>query len=124
MNHRIRCRDKIRARRAREKKQILRELLRCGEIAFSVVGDISKAQRRYKHQESEHGFMGCQIDTEETVPGDPDSQIVCVNKVGHLRALTGELLVDADFAACGIRATRHRFGSRLPHRPSTVRRRP
>ena len=35
-----------------------------------------------KHQESEHGFMGCQLDTEETVPGDPDSQIVCVNKVG------------------------------------------
>ena len=81
--------DATRTPGAREKKQILRELLRCGEIAFSVVGDISKAQRRYKHQESEHGFMGCQIDTEETVPGDPDSQIVCVNKVGHLLALSG-----------------------------------
>ena len=41
------------------KRSILRELIRCGEIAFSVVGDISKAHRRYKHQESEHGFMGC-----------------------------------------------------------------
>ena len=53
VNHRIRCRDK------REKKQILRELVRCQK-------DISKAHRRYKHQESEHGF-GCQIDAEETI---------------------------------------------------------
>ena len=82
VNHRIKCRDKIRAPGAREKKQILRELIRCGEIAFSVVGYISKAHRRYKHQECEHGYMGCQIDMEETIPGDPDSQIVYVNKVG------------------------------------------
>ena len=26
-------------------------------------------------------YMGCQIDTEETIPGDPDGQIVYVNKV-------------------------------------------
>ena len=82
VNHRIKCRDKIRAPGAREKKQILRELIRCGEIAFSVVGYISKAHRRYKHQECEHGYIGCQIDMEETIPGDPDSQIVYVNKVG------------------------------------------
>ena len=82
VNHRIRCRDKIRAPGAREKKQILRELQANKEIAYSVVGDISKAHRRYKHQASEHGFMGCQIDGEETVDGDPDSQIVYVNKVG------------------------------------------
>ena len=40
VNNRIKCRDKIRAPGAGEKKQILREL-----EAFSVVGDISKAQR-------------------------------------------------------------------------------
>ncbi|CAE7821915.1 ATP5C1 [Symbiodinium sp. CCMP2456] len=28
-----------------------------------------------KHRESEHGYMGCQIDEEETIPGDPDSQL-------------------------------------------------
>ena len=61
VNHRIRCRDKIRAPGAREKKQILRELQANKEIAYSVVGDISKAHRRYKHQASEHGFMGCQM---------------------------------------------------------------
>ena len=42
VNHRIRCRDKI---RAREKKQLLREMWRKNQVAFSVVGDISKAHR-------------------------------------------------------------------------------
>ncbi|OLP89006.1 hypothetical protein AK812_SmicGene29579 [Symbiodinium microadriaticum] len=46
VNNRIKCRDKIRAPGAREKKQILRELEEAeGEEAFSVVGDVSKAQR-------------------------------------------------------------------------------
>ena len=48
VNHRIRCRDKIRAPGAREKKTILRELREREEVAFSVVGDISKAHRRFK----------------------------------------------------------------------------
>ncbi|CAE7384788.1 unnamed protein product [Symbiodinium microadriaticum] len=68
VNHRIKCRDKIRAPGAREKKQLLREMIDENRVAFSVVGDISKAHRRYKHQPSEHGFMGCQLSTEETVP--------------------------------------------------------
>ena len=42
MNNRIKCRDKLRAPGAREKKQLLRELEAEGEIAYSVVGDISK----------------------------------------------------------------------------------
>ncbi|OLQ03582.1 Anthranilate N-benzoyltransferase protein 2 [Symbiodinium microadriaticum] len=82
VNHRIKCRDKIRAPGAREKKQLLREMIDEKRVAFSVVGDISKAHRRYKHQPSEHGFMGCQLSTEETIPGDPDSQLVYVNLVG------------------------------------------
>ncbi|OLP78827.1 Polyadenylate-binding protein, cytoplasmic and nuclear [Symbiodinium microadriaticum] len=73
VNHRIKCRDKIRAPGAREKKQLLREMIEEDTVAFSVVGDIAKAHRRYKHQASEHGFMGCQLSTEETVPGDPES---------------------------------------------------
>ena len=50
VNHRIRCRDKIRAPGAREKEQILLETMERGEIAFSIVGDISKAHRRFTHQ--------------------------------------------------------------------------
>ena len=65
VNNRIKCRDKLRAPGAREKKQLLRELESEGEVAYSVVGDISKGHRRYKHQASEHGYMGCQIDEEE-----------------------------------------------------------
>ena len=51
VNHRIRCRDKLRAPEAREKKQLLLA------IAFSVVGGISKAHRRFKHKEEEHVFL-------------------------------------------------------------------
>ena len=43
VNHRICCRDKLRAPGAREKKQLPLEMMERGEVAFSVVGDMSKA---------------------------------------------------------------------------------
>ena len=43
VNHRIKCRDKLRSPGAREKKHLLREHEEEGEAAFSVVGDIAKA---------------------------------------------------------------------------------
>ena len=55
VNHRIRCRDKIRAPGTREKKQLLREMMEARQVAFSVVGDIAKAHRRFKHRVEEHG---------------------------------------------------------------------
>ena len=58
VNHRVRCRDKLRAPGARDKKQLLTKLIEEETVAFSVVGDISKAHRRYKHQSSEHGSWG------------------------------------------------------------------
>ena len=42
VNHQIRCRDKMRAPGAREKKQLVREMMQAKQVAFSVVGDISK----------------------------------------------------------------------------------
>ena len=75
VNHRIRCRDKLRAPGAGEKKQLLLEMMERGEVAFSVVGDISKAHRRFKRCEREHVFLGCQI--------DEGSDIVYVNKPGR-----------------------------------------
>ena len=39
-----------------------------------MVGDISKAHRRFKHREEEHGYLGCQIDASEEIPVDPESQ--------------------------------------------------
>ena len=113
LNHRIKCRDKIRAPGAREKKQLLREMIDEKRVAFSVVGDISKAHRRYKHQPSEHGFMGCQLSTEETIPGDPDSQLVYVNLVGTF-GLSCASYWWTRIAACGVRLVYHLLGPRFP----------
>ena len=82
VNHRIKCRDKLRSPGAREKKHLLREHEEAGEVAFSVVGDIAKAHRRFKHAAKEHGYPACQVDAEEETPGDPASQTVYVNLVG------------------------------------------
>ncbi|OLP77770.1 hypothetical protein AK812_SmicGene42135 [Symbiodinium microadriaticum] len=84
VNHRIRCRDKLRSPGAREKKHLLTEHEEEGETAFSVVGDIAKAHRRYKHSAKEHGYLPCEVDTKEEVPGDPASQTVYVNLLGPL----------------------------------------
>ena len=56
VNRRVKCRDKLRSPGAREKKHLLREHEEEGETAFSVVGDIAKAHRRYKHSAKEHGY--------------------------------------------------------------------
>ena len=53
--NRICCRDKLRAPGAREKKLLLLQMMERGEIACFMVGDISKAHRRFKHHEEEHG---------------------------------------------------------------------
>ena len=109
VNHRIRCRDKIRAPGAREKKQLLREMMEAREVAFPVVGDIAKAHRRFKHREEEHGYLGCQIDTVEEIEGDPDSQTVYVNKVGTFGVSCASYWWTR-ISAAGIRATHHLLG--------------
>ena len=45
VNHRIKCRDKLRAPGAREKKQLVLETMDRKERPFSIVGDIKKAHR-------------------------------------------------------------------------------
>ncbi|OLP77936.1 hypothetical protein AK812_SmicGene41941 [Symbiodinium microadriaticum] len=71
VNHRIKCRDKLRSPGAREKKHLLREHEEEGEAAFSVVGDIAKAHRRYKHAAKEHGYLACQANVSSLGPGFP-----------------------------------------------------
>ena len=104
VNHRIRCRDKI-----REKKQLLREMMEARQVAFSVVGDIAKAHRRFKHWVEEHGYPNCQIDSREEVEGDPESQIVYVNKVGTFGVSCASYWWTR-ISAAGIRATHHLLG--------------
>ena len=103
VNHRIKCRDKIRAPGAREKKQTLLETLERGEVAFSIVGDISKAHRRFKHSEDEQGFLGCQLG----IPGEDN--IVYVNKVGTFGVNCASYWWTR-IAAAGLRATYHLIG--------------
>ena len=57
VDRRIRCRDK-RSPGAREKKHLLREHEEEGDTAFSVVWDIAKAHRRYKHAAKPSGHGG------------------------------------------------------------------
>ena len=108
VNHRIRCRDKIRSPGAREKKHLLREQEDATDVAFSVVGDIAKAHRRYKHAPKEHGYLGCQVGTEEEVPRDPATQTVYVNKVGTFLSCTSYWWTR--IVVCGLRLTYHRQG--------------
>ena len=113
VNHRIKCRDKLRSPGAREKKHLLREHEEEGETAFSVVGDIAKAHRRYKHAAKEHGYLACQVDAKEEVPGDPASQTVYVNQVGTF-GLSCASYWWTRIAACGLRLTYHLLGPDFP----------
>ena len=117
VNHRIRCRDNIRAPAAREKKQLLREMMEAREVAFSVVGD----HRRFKHREEEHGYLGCQIENVEEIEGDADSQTVYVNKVGTFGVSCASYWWTR-ISAAGIRATHHLL-TRVHAGPATLRRR-
>ena len=109
VNHRIKCRDKLRSPGAREKKHLLREHEEEGETAFSV----AKAHRRYKHAAKEHGYLACQVDTKEEVPGDPASQTVYVNRVGTF-GLSCASYWWTRIAACGLRLTYHLLGPGFP----------
>lgn len=76
INNRIRCRDKVRSPSAREKQYILAHYKRKKAILFSLVGDISKAHRRFLHALEERGLLACRI-----LDGDDH---LYVNNVGTL----------------------------------------
>ena len=78
-----------------------------------MVGDIAKAHRRYKHAAKEHGYLACQVDAKEEVPGDPASQTVYINKVGTF-GLSCASYWWTRIAACGLRLTYHLLGPGFP----------
>ena len=61
INNRIRCRDKCRSPSAREKQYLLAYHKRRKSVLFSLVGDISKARRRFLHSPQERGLLACRI---------------------------------------------------------------
>ncbi|CAE7794108.1 unnamed protein product [Symbiodinium sp. CCMP2456] len=91
--------------RIKEKKHLLREHEEAGEVAFSVVGDIAKAHRRFKHAAKEHGYLACQVDAEE--------ETVYVNFVGTF-GLSCASYWWTRIAACGLRLTYHLLGPGFP----------
>ena len=76
INNRIKCRDKQRSPGAREKLYLLDYYKRKKKVVFSLVGDISKAHRRFLHHPSERGLLACRVS-----PGD---NFIFINKVGLL----------------------------------------
>ena len=109
VNHRIKCRDKLRAPGAREKKQLLLEAMDRKEVPFSIVGDIKKAHRRFKHLAKEHGFLACQLDSPDGPEKQLDESCVYINKVGTFGVNCASYWWTR-IAACGIRATHHLLG--------------
>ena len=74
VNHRIKSLDKIRMPGPKEKFLILKQLQDNHSVALAILGDVSKAHRRFKHCSEEHGFMACRV--------KPDDNFIFINKVG------------------------------------------
>ena len=72
VNHRIRCRDKLRNPGIKEKHTQFREFRAAGAIPISLLSDFSKAHRLLKIIEEEWGMLACQLRPET----------VWLNKVG------------------------------------------
>jgi hypothetical protein len=65
VNHRIRCRDKQRMPTLKEKRTLMNEYREGHAIAFSILGDASKAHRRIKISPTEWGYQACRIGRDE-----------------------------------------------------------
>ena len=79
------------------------------EVPFSIVGDIKKAHRRFKHLAKEHGFLACQLDSPDGPKKQLDESCVYINKVGTFGVNCASYWWTR-IAACGIRATHHLLG--------------
>ncbi|CAE7463581.1 unnamed protein product, partial [Symbiodinium pilosum] len=104
LNHRIRCLDKVRSPRAREKRYLLRFLKDHRCAALSVTGDISKAHRRFRHSPDEWGYLGRKA-------SDSDA-FVYVNCVGTFRVASAGYWWSR-ISGGGIRLMHHITGRRL-----------
>ena len=65
VNNRIRCRDKLRCPGPREKFFLLDHFRKRGNIAFSLLSDISSAHRLVKIRKEEWGLLACELDNPE-----------------------------------------------------------
>ena len=105
INNRIRCRDKQRSPGAREKMYLLAYYKARGDIVFSLVGDISKAHRRFLHEPSELGLLACRVKNND--------DHIFINRVGTFGVASASYWWGR-IAAAGIRLTHEIIG---PERP-------
>ena len=105
INNRIRCRDKQRSPGAREKMYLLAYYKARGDIVFSLVGDISKAHRRFLHEPSELGLLACRVKNND--------DHIFINRVGTFGVASASYWWGR-IAAAGIRLTHEIIGPQRP----------
>ena len=105
VNNRIRCRDKTRSPSAREKQYLLAYFQKNRCSVFSLVGDISKAHRRFLHAPEERGLLACRI-----LESD---QFIYINRVGTF-GLACASYWWGRIAGAGIRLTHELLGPTMP----------
>jgi hypothetical protein len=62
VNHRIHCPDQLATPGVREKRTLLRTYRDQNVHPVALLGDVSKAHRRYKHRDEETGFLACRLE--------------------------------------------------------------
>ena len=105
VNHRIRCRDKQRSPGAREKMYLLPYYKKRASVVFSLVGDISKAHRRFLHNPAERGLLACRVRN--------DDNIIFVNNVGTFGVASASYWWGR-IAGAGIRLVHELLGPGMP----------
>ena len=105
INNRIRCRDKQRSPGAREKMYLLAYYKARGDVVFSLVGDISKAHRRFLHNPAECGLLACRVKNTD--------EHIFINRVGTFGVASASYWWGR-IAASGIRLNHGLIG---PERP-------
>ena len=104
INNRIKCRDKQRSPGAREKLYLLDYKGR-KQVVFSLVGDISKAHRRFLHHPSERGLLACRV--------NPKDDHIYINRVGTFGVASASYWWGR-IAGAGLRLVHELLGPEMP----------
>ena len=105
VNNRIKCRDKVRSPSAREKQYLLAYFQLKRASVFSLVGDISKAHRRFLHDPDERGLLACRV--------EDDDDHIYVNNVGTF-GLACASYWWSRIAGAGVRLVHELLGPEMP----------
>jgi hypothetical protein len=105
VNHRIKCRDKQRMPGPKEKFYLLEQYREKRDVVFSVLADVSKAHRRFKHNPEEWGYISCKVKSTD--------KVIYYNRVGTFGVASASYWWSRIFAAV-VRAVHYLLGRELP----------